>query len=106
MKKIIAILITVFIVYAEDLEVRDDLKKPSQISSDAITGFKGLKTPKSIIGFVISILGLYVAFKDYSFNKFFLSLKQINYIYLVLASLFLWISVWFRALRWKYLFNK
>jgi alkaline phosphatase len=27
----------------------DDLKKPSQLSNDAITGFKGLKTPKSII---------------------------------------------------------
>ena len=39
----------VFLVYGENLNVKDDLKKPFQLSSDAITEFKGLKTPKSII---------------------------------------------------------
>ena len=49
MKIIITTLIMVFLVYAENLEVKDDLKKPLQFNSDTITEFKGLKTPKSVI---------------------------------------------------------
>ena len=68
--------------------------------------FRILRHPKSVIGFILSIIGLYYAFKDFSFNNFFSSLNDINYIYIMFASLLLWISIWFRGLRWKLLFSK
>ena len=33
-------------------------------------------------------------------------LKNIDYIYLIFATIFLWSSVWLRAVRWKLLFHK
>ena len=61
--------------------------------------------PKAIIGIIISIIGIYWAFKDFSFIDFKKSLNQIDLIYLVIASLFLWGSVWLRGIRWKFLFK-
>jgi len=65
-----------------------------------------VRDPKSIVGVLISIAGIYWAFKDFHFFDFKESILQIDLIYLILATLFLWVSVWFRGLRWKWLFKK
>ena len=64
-----------------------------------------IKDPRSIVGFLVSSCGIYWAFKDFDFTSFIITIKQINYLYLILAALFLWLSVFIRGLRWKYLFN-
>ena len=65
-----------------------------------------VKEPKAIVGVIISMIGIYWAFKDFHFLNFIESIQEINLIYLVLATFFLWISVWIRALRWKWLFKE
>ena len=62
--------------------------------------------PKTIVGVVISMAGIYWAFKDFNFLDFRKSIKQINLIYIILAAFFLWVSVWLRGLRWKWLFKE
>ena len=64
-----------------------------------------LLNPRAIAGIIISIGGIYWAFKDFHFHGFAKSIQKINYIYLLLATLFLWGSVWLRALRWRWLFK-
>ena len=65
-----------------------------------------LRDPKALIGVVISIAGIFWAFKDFQFADFKVSILQVNLIYLVLATFFLWISVWLRGFRWKWLFKE
>ena len=65
-----------------------------------------LTDPKSIAGIVISIGGIYWAFRDFQFSDFKASIQEVEIIYLVIATLLLWGSVWLRALRWKWLFKK
>ena len=60
--------------------------------------------PKTIGGVVISMVGIYWAFRDFNFSDFILSLQNIDYIYLILATFFLWCSVWLRGARWKFIF--
>ena len=64
-----------------------------------------LLNPRAIVGIIISIGGIYWAFKDFHFHEFAKSIQKVNYIYLLLATLFLWCSVWLRALRWRWLFK-
>ena len=64
-----------------------------------------IRDPKAIVGVVISMAGIYWAFKDFQFVHFKQSIQQVNLIYLVLATLFLWGSVWLRGIRWKWLFK-
>ena len=61
--------------------------------------------PKAIAGIVISVGGIYWAFWDFKFHEFSNSIQEVNYIYLLFATLFLWASVWLRALRWRWLFR-
>ena len=61
--------------------------------------------PKVIIGVVISLAGIYWAFKDFDFFDFKQSIQQIDLVYFLLAAIFLWGSVWLRGIRWKWLFN-
>ena len=61
--------------------------------------------PKVIIGVVISLAGIYWAFKDFDFFDFKQSIQQIDFVYFLLATIFLWGSVWLRGIRWKWLFN-
>ena len=61
--------------------------------------------PKTIAGIVISVGGIYWAFWDFKFHEFANSIQEVNYIYLLFATLFLWASVWLRALRWRWLFK-
>ena len=65
-----------------------------------------LTDPKSIAGIVISIGGIYWAFRDFQFSDFVASIQEVEIIYLVIATFLLWGSVWLRALRWKWLFKK
>ena len=51
------------------------------------------RDPKAIVGVVISIAGIYWAFKDFYFSDFIESMQQVNLIYIVLATFFLWVSV-------------
>tara|TARA_B100000315_G_C14547273_1_gene573877 strand:+ start:676 stop:1665 length:990 start_codon:yes stop_codon:yes gene_type:complete len=61
--------------------------------------------PKAIVGIIISAGGIYWAFKDFQFVEFTDSIQKVNYLYFVLTTLLLWGSVWFRGLRWRYLFR-
>ena len=65
-----------------------------------------LTDPKSIAGIVISIGGIYWAFRDFQFSDFKASIQEVKIIYLVGATFLLWGSVWLRALRWRWLFKK
>ena len=62
--------------------------------------------PKAVVGVAISMIGIYWAFKDFQFFDFKESIHQVDLLYLVLATFFLWVSVWLRGLRWKWLFKK
>jgi len=64
------------------------------------------KSPKVITGIVISLAGIYWAFKDFNFIDFKRSIHQIDSVYFLFATIFLWGSVWLRGLRWKWLFKK
>jgi len=64
-----------------------------------------VRSPKSIGGVILSIVGIYWAFRDFNFSEFITSIQEINYFYLILATLFLWGSVWLRGIRWKWLFK-
>ena len=64
------------------------------------------KNPKAITGIVISLAGIYWAFKDFNFMDFKRSIQQIDSVYFLFATIFLWGSVWLRGLRWKWLFKE
>ena len=64
------------------------------------------KSPKAIIGIVISLAGIYWAFKDFNFIDFKRSIQQIDSVYFLFATIFLWGTVWLRGLRWKWLFKE
>ena len=64
------------------------------------------KSPKAITGIVISLVGIYWAFKDFNFIDFKRSIQQIDLVYFLFATIFLWGSVWLRGLRWKWLFKE
>jgi len=64
------------------------------------------KNPKAITGIVISLAGIYWAFKDFNFIDFKQSIQQIDLVYFLFATIFLWGSVWLRGLRWKWLFKE
>ena len=66
---------------------------------------KTVLNPKVIAGIFISVGGIYWAFWDFKFHEFANSIHEVNYLYLLFATLFLWVSVWFRALRWRWLFK-
>jgi len=64
-----------------------------------------INNPKSIIGVLISIIAFLWAFWDFNYAGFIESIKSINYIYLFIATILLWSSVWIRGFRWKLLFE-
>ncbi len=65
-----------------------------------------MKSPKTFFGLLISFIALIWVFHDFNFSSFKSILKDIDIIFLVYASILLWISNWFRGLRWSYLFKK
>ena len=60
---------------------------------------------KSIVGFSISFICLYIVYQSFNWNQFLIELKNINYFYLLLSVVCLAITILFRGLRWKYLFT-
>jgi hypothetical protein len=64
-----------------------------------------VRNSKAIIGIFISIAGIYWVFQDFHFIAFKESIKQVDLVYVALATIFLWGSVWLRGLRWKWLFK-
>ena len=60
----------------------------------------------SIIPILISISCLYVFYiKVDDFSNFFNEIKNANYFYIIFATLLLFITVWFRSIRWKNLLD-
>ena len=61
--------------------------------------------PQTVIGLLISIVGIYWAFHDFAFDQFIQTIKSIKYKYVLFACILITSSVWLRAIRWKYLFK-
>ena len=60
----------------------------------------------SIIPILISISCLYVFYiKVDDFSNFFNEIKNANYFYIIFATLLLFVTVWFRSIRWKNLLD-
>ncbi len=64
-----------------------------------------LVKPQTIIGLLISFVGIYWAFHDFGFDEFLETIKSVRYEYVLLACILIIASVWLRAIRWKYLFK-
>ena len=47
-----------------------------------------VRDPKAVVGVIISMAGIYWAFKDFHFLDFIESIQQVNLIYFVLATFF------------------
>ncbi|MDY6855216.1 MAG: lysylphosphatidylglycerol synthase transmembrane domain-containing protein [Thermodesulfobacteriota bacterium] len=60
---------------------------------------------KTLIGILVSLIFLFLAFRNVSFKELFDSLQKANYIYLIPAIALVYLSMWLRAIRWKYLFE-
>lgn len=56
---------------------------------------------KLFIGFLLSITGLYYAFRNLDWTVFLHQVSQVNLLWLLIAILLMVYSVWIRALRWK-----
>ena len=52
-----------------------------------------LLNPKAILGIIISVGGLYWAFKDFQFQEFKNSLNQVKYFYVFVAMFFLLVVI-------------
>ena len=60
---------------------------------------------KFIIGLLISVVGIWYAFRQFNFSEFIAALSNVNYFYLLGAIIIQFIAVWFRAVRWKWLIS-
>jgi len=69
------------------------------------TIFTLISNPKTIIGVLLSVAGIYWAFRGYNFQHFSDSLKHSKYIYIIAASALLLLSVWVRSVRWEFFFR-
>ncbi|MFH2012817.1 MAG: lysylphosphatidylglycerol synthase transmembrane domain-containing protein [Pseudomonadota bacterium] len=58
---------------------------------------------KFFIGIAISLLFLFLALRNVSYGKLMLSLQNANYFYLIPAVILVILTMWFRAIRWRYL---
>jgi len=72
----------------------------------AIDNIKLLFKPQTLFGIVVSILGVYWAFRDFHFDDFISTIGHIDYKWVVIATVSLLASVGLRALRWQYLFKE
>ena len=61
---------------------------------------------RSIIPFIISLVCLYLFYRGIDFSRFLETLSSVSLIYILLASLLLYISVYLRAIRWQILLKK
>lgn len=59
-----------------------------------------------LVGLILSILCLIFALKDFRLSEFIYMLKNIDLLYLILATILLLFSVYLRSLRWKFIISK
>ncbi len=57
---------------------------------------------KFIFGIVISVVFVYLAFHKVNYHEMMATLKSAKYIWLIPAILFMFMSHWLRAVRWRY----
>ncbi len=57
------------------------------------------------LGILISIFFLWLAFRKVSLSEMVDAIRDANYWYFLPATVFLFLSLWFRAFRWKYFFK-
>ena len=60
---------------------------------------------KSLVGFIISLACLYLVYQSFSWKQFLTEIKNVNYFYLLLSVICLFITIIVRGLRWKKLFT-
>ena len=58
---------------------------------------------KNILGIILSLLGLYLAFHDFNFVLFSDQINKTNYLFVAIACISIAFSVWIRAVRWRLL---
>ncbi len=58
---------------------------------------------KTLLGFFISLLGLYLGFRKFDAAEFMVSLKETNLLLFGLAMLVTVVTVYLRAIRWRYI---
>ena len=64
-----------------------------------------MKSKQLLIGILISALFLFLAFRSVDFDELFRALKKTNYFYLLPATILIYLSVYFRVVRWHYLLS-
>ena len=62
--------------------------------------------PKFLISLIISFTALFFSFKDFDFNNFLAIINNARAFYIFVPCLLLILSVWIRAIRWKFLIPK
>ena len=60
---------------------------------------------KSLTGIIISFVCLYLVYQSFDWKQFLIEIENINYFYLLLSVICLFITIIIRGLRWKNLFN-
>jgi uncharacterized protein (TIRG00374 family) len=58
---------------------------------------------KLFVGIVISLVFLYLALRNVSYGNLVISLQKADYLYLIPAILLVLLTMWLRAIRWRYL---
>ena len=59
-----------------------------------------------IAGIIIGIFFLVLSFSNLDYNQIKNNIFEINYLYLFVSTIFLILTVYFRALRWKLLLKE
>ncbi|HTP10597.1 MAG TPA: lysylphosphatidylglycerol synthase transmembrane domain-containing protein [Anaerolineae bacterium] len=63
------------------------------------------RKPQVWLGVLVSIVALYLAFRDVNWNEVGKSLADAQYIWLLPAALALIVAIWMRGERWRWLFG-
>jgi len=58
---------------------------------------------KSLIGLLISVLGLYLGFRKFDIEKFFEAVSRVNLLLFIISMLIMVLLILLRAWRWKYI---
>ena len=60
---------------------------------------------KQIAGILISLLFIYIAFRDVNIEEFSLAIAKAHYVWILPATAAMVLSFWLRGYRWKYILN-
>ena len=60
---------------------------------------------KQIAGILISIVFIYIAFRDINYEEFLFAIAKADYVWILPAVVAMVISFWLRGYRWKYILN-